>query len=53
MKKAKIILIISLLVFISLLLVFIFTKPQGGKEKATSALEQYQKEYNENTKEGN
>ena len=48
MKKAKIVLIISLLIFIGLLLYFIFTAPsKESDEKPVSLREQYQKEYSE------
>ena len=45
MKKAKIVLIFSLLILISLLVVFIVTRPSDENEaepKAVSKLEQYQ-----------
>ena len=48
MKKAKIVLIISLLIFIGLLLYFIFAgSAKDDGEKKVSLREQYQKEYNE------
>lgn len=45
MKKAKIVLLISLLIFIGLLLFFIFTTSPGDEEaeKPVSKLEEYQK----------
>ena len=45
MKKAKIVLLISLLIFIGLLLFFIFTTSpaEEGTEKPVSKLEEYQK----------
>ena len=49
MKKAKIVLIFSLLVLIALLVVFIMSRPSEENEvseKPTSKLEQYQKELN-------
>ena len=50
MKKAKIVLLISLLIFIGLLLFFIFTASpaEEGMEKPVSKLEEYQKELQEN-----
>ena len=47
MKKAKIVLIISLLIFIGLLLYFIFGSSKNDQEKPVSLREQYQKEYEE------
>ncbi|MBR5178385.1 MAG: hypothetical protein IKW90_06265 [Lachnospiraceae bacterium] len=48
MKKAKIVLLISLLIFIGLLLFFIFTTPsKEDGEKPVSIREQYQKELEE------
>ena len=49
MKKAKIVLLISLLIFIGLLLFFIFTTPgnEDSENKPVSLREQYQKEYEE------
>ncbi|MBO4781462.1 MAG: hypothetical protein IK007_03670 [Lachnospiraceae bacterium] len=49
MKKAKIVLIFSLLVLIALLVVFIMSRPKEESEvteKPTSKLEQYQKDLN-------
>ena len=49
MKKAKIVLIFSLLVLIALLVVFIMSRPKEKSEvteKPTSKLEQYQKDLN-------
>ena len=55
MKKAKIILILSLLILISLLIVFIMNRPadESGSESETkpvSKLEQYQAEYKDANK---
>ena len=50
MKKAKIVLLISLLIFIGLLLFFIFTASpaEEGPVKPVSKLEEYQKGLQEN-----
>ena len=47
MKKAKIVLIISLLIFTIMLLYFTFGYKKGDEEKPVSMREQYQKEYEE------
>ncbi|MCR5205108.1 MAG: hypothetical protein K6E47_08615 [Lachnospiraceae bacterium] len=49
MKKAKIVLIISLLIFITLLIVFITSMSSNGDDsKPVSLREQYQMEYEAN-----
>ena len=44
MKKAKIVLILSLLIFITLLIIYITSLPKNEEEKPVSLREQYQQE---------
>ncbi len=53
MKKAKIVLLISLLIFIGLLLYFIFGSSKNDSEKPVSLREQYQQEYQEQQEQQN
>jgi hypothetical protein len=47
MKKAKIVLLISLLIFIGLLLYFLLGPSKNDADKPVSLREQYQQEYQE------
>ncbi|MBR4341677.1 MAG: hypothetical protein IKP88_03020 [Lachnospiraceae bacterium] len=52
MKKAKIVLILSLLVFITLLIVFLVSGSKNKEEeKPVSQREQYQREYEQKNEE--